>query len=440
MNNKEKLELAKWAVTQAKGFGADEAAVDVANSREIEIECRDQKIDKLQEATQNSMTVRIYTKGRYSGNTTNDLRKDSLSKFIEEAVAMTKYLGEDPYRSLPDSKYYAGLKDADLGICDNSYDEVSADQRVKIARDIETDTRERTDKIVSLTSYYGDGTYESVKVHSNGFEGTRRSTSFSAGVEVGITDGKGGRPSWWDWRTVRFFKDLPPISTYGEFAVERALDRIGQTKIESGAYDMIIENRARASLLGALEGPLSGRNLQQKNSCLDGKLGQKVFSDKLTVVDDPFMKGGLASRLYDDDGLPSRKRTIIEKGVLKEYLIDWYYSRKLGVEPTGGDTTNVTFELGTRSLDEMVKDMKKGILVTGFIGGNSNDTTGDFSFGIIGTYVEDGKLIKPVNEMNVSGNILQFWSSLVEVGNDPYTYSSLQRPTMYFKDVQFSGV
>jgi PmbA protein len=169
-------------------------------------------------------------------------------------------------------------------------------------------------------------------------------------------------------------------------------------------------------------------------------LGEKVFSDKLTVVDDPFVKGALASRLYDDDGLPCRKRTIIEKGVLKEYLIGWYYSRKLGTEPTGSEITNITFELGTRSLDEMVKEMKKGILVTGFIGGNSNDTTGDFSFGITGIYVENGKPVKPVNEMNVSGNLLQFWSSLVETGNDPYTYSSLQRPSMYFKDIQFSGV
>lgn len=439
MTNKEKLELAKWVVAQAKKAGANEAAVDLASSRQIEIEYRQAKMDKLQESTENGLNLSVFADNRYSSHSTNDIKKESLGKFVEEAVAMTKYLSEDPLRTLPDPKYYQGMKEVDLGIADSNYDAVTSDQRVKLAREIEEYTLPLSDKILSCTSSFNDGIYESVKVHSNGFEGSRLSTVFSAGVEVAVTDGKGGRPSSWDWKTVRRFKDLPTADTYGKFAVERALARVGGEKMESGSYDVIVENRARTSLLSALQGPISGRNLQQKNSCLEGKLGQKIFSDKLTIVDDPFIKGALGSRTYDDDGFPTRKRFLVEKGVLKEYLIDWYYSRKLGVEPTGGSPTNVTFELGTRSLDEMVKGMQKGVLITGFIGGNSNSTTGDFSYGIFGSYVEDGKLVKPISEMNISGNILEFWSQLVELGNDPYQYSSIQRPSMYFKDVALSG-
>ncbi|UCG62535.1 MAG: TldD/PmbA family protein [Candidatus Zixiibacteriota bacterium] len=440
MNNKERLELAHWTVAQAKKAGASEAAVWVGNSREIEIEYREKRIDKLQESTENGLGLSVYLNGRYSNNNTNDLRKETLGRFIEEAVAMTKYLGEDPYRSLPDPKYYEGRKDIDLDICDAKYDSVTSDQRVKLARDAEDHALSLSDKIVSCSASYSDGIYESVKVHSNGFEGSQRSTAYSLGVDVAVTDDKGARPRAWDWKTVRHFNELPAPPTYGDQAVEKALASIGQTKIESGSYDIIVENRARASLLGALEEPMNGSNLQQKNSCLEGKLGEQVFSELLTVREDPFIKGALGSGLYDPDGFPRRKRTIVEKGVLKEYLIDWYYSRKLGVEPTGAYLSNVIFELGNRSLDEMIKSMDKGILITGFIGGNSNATTGDFSFGIVGKYVEGGKVIKPINEMNISGNILEFWKQLVEIGNDPYQYSSLMRPSMSFKGASLTGV
>jgi PmbA protein len=131
---------------------------------------------------------------------------------------------------------------------------------------------------------------------------------------------------------------------------------------------------------------------------------------------------------------------MIDKGVLKSYYIDTYYGKKLGMEPTSGSSTNIVLDYGTKSLEEMVKEMKKGILITSFIGGNSNSTTGDFSFGIIGRYVEDGKIIKPVHEMNISGNFTDLLNQLVEVGNDPYIYSSLRLPSLHFKDVQFSGI
>jgi len=441
MNQKERLELAKWVAARTKKAGANEASVEITYSRGVDVECRDQKIDKLEESTQSNLALRVFLDNRYSSNSTNDLRKESLEKFIDEAVAMTKYLSEDPYRTLPDPKYYEGLNSSiDLKIRDGSYDSVSSDRRVKMARDIEDDALGRSDKIISCSSFFGDGVFESVKVHSNGFEGTRSSSIFQAGVSVGVDDGQGGRPSGYDYRTYRFIKDLPTADVFGKRAVDRALARIGQAKIDSGTYDVIIENMARASVLGALQDPLSGRNLQQKNSCFDGKLGEQVFSELLTVSEDPHIPGALGSQLYDDDGMPCKKRTIIDKGVLKEFLINWYYSRKLGVEPTGGDLTNVVFNLGERSCDEMVKGLERGVFITGFIGGNSNPTTGDFSFGITGHLVEGGQLVKPINEMNISGNILEFWKHLVELGNDPHPYSSLMRPSMYFKEVNLTGV
>lgn len=440
MNTKERIELAHWAISAAKASGAADASVNISNSRAVEIEYRDGQLDKVKESTQNSLSINLYVDGKFSGHSTNDLRRDTLGKFVDDAVAMTKYLTEDQYRRLPDPKYYQGQQALDLELRDDDYDTVKADQRVSMARELQDLTGVRSDKIISSTAGYYDDESKSVKVHSNGFEGTRHSTAFSYGVEVTVDDGQGGRPSDWEYATTRYLGDIPNPADVAKSAVDRALGKIGQAKIESGLYDMVLVNRAATRPLYALYGPMTGRALQQKRSFLDGMLGKQITSDKLTLIDDPFVKRGLGSRTFDGEGMAARKRTLIDKGVLKEYIIDCYYARKLEVEPTGGSTANLVFELGDKSVDGFIKDVTKGILVTSFIGGNSNGTTGDYSWGIQGMLIENGKLVKPVNEMNISGDLLELWGNLVALGNDPYQYSSMRRPSFHFKDVQFAGL
>jgi PmbA protein len=440
MNITDKLELAHWTADLAKKQGADEAAVDVANSRDVEIAHREGKIETLKESTQNGLSINIYAGGRYSGHSTNDLRKSTLENFVGEAVAMTKYLSEDPFRALPDPKYYEGRKEMDLKTNDSNHDNLTSEARVDMAREIEEIALAQSDKILSCTSFVSDSRWERVKVHSNGFEGHSQGTSYSAGAEVTVTDGEGGRPQDWDWTTVRMHRDLPSAQQLGTSAVNRTLAKIGSTKLESGRYDMVVENRNGRRLLGALRGAMSGRALQQKASFLDGKLNQSITSDVLTWTDDPFIERGLGSRLYDDDGMPTKRRVVVDKGVLKTYFIDCYYARKLGVEPTGGSGSNAIFELGDSSLDEIIGQMERGIFITTFIGGNSNATTGDFSYGIMGQLVENGKIIKPVSEMNIAGNMNDLFGRLAQVGNDPYMGSSWRIPTLLFKDVEFSGL
>ncbi|MBU8932455.1 MAG: TldD/PmbA family protein [candidate division Zixibacteria bacterium] len=440
MDTKGRLELAHWVAKTARAVGAADAAVDIYRSRSVEVEFRDGQLDLVKESTQNSLNIDVYVDDRFSGHSTNDLRRDSLGSFIKKAVAMTKYLGKDVFRKLPDPKYYKDIKAIDLKLVDDSYDSVEAAQRVKMARNLQELTAGKSDKIISSTAGYYDGDNESIKVHSNGFEGITQSTVFSVGVQVTIDDGNGGRPTDWDYATTRFLSNIPDAETQAQAAVDRVVAKVGQAKIESGQMDMVVVNRAAGNPLYALYGPMGGRALQQKRSFLEGKLGEKIASDQLTVIDDPFIERGLGSRHYNGEGMAARKRTLIEKGVLKEFLIDCYYGRKLGVDPTGGSTSNVIFTYGDKSLDDLIAGVSKGILVTSFIGGNTNGTTGDFSWGLIGMLIEDGKIVKPVNEMNISGNLEGLWGNLVAVGNDPYLYSSLRRPSFHFKDVQFAGL
>ncbi len=440
MNTKESLALAHWTVDLAVKKGADEAAVNLTNRRDIEVEIREQKVDKLKESTQNGLSIQVYVNHRYSSQSTNDLRKESLERFIGEAVAMTKYLSEDKYRGLPDPKWYQGRADIDLKTYDQSYESLSSGERVAFAKAAEDAARTASDKVITCTAGFSDSEYASVKVHSNGFAGTTTGTVFSAGASATVKGNGEGRPSDWEWKTFRFRREMPDPASLGNSAVQRALAKIGQQKIDSGMYDLVIDNRSASRFIGILIGPMSASSIQQKRSFLDGKLGQKIASEQFTLIDDPHIVSGFGSRLYDGDGIATKRRVMIDKGILKQFYVDWYYGQKLGWDPTVGGTTNVVFAYGDKSLDELVSQMKKGIVVNSFIGGNSNSVTGDFSVGIIGHYVENGQIVQPVNEMNISGNLTEVLNQLVEMGNDPWVYSSWRRPSMYLRDIQFSGV
>ena len=297
-----------------------------------------------------------------------------------------------------------------------------------------------SDLIISTTAGYSDTLYETTRVNSNGFSGQIAGTYFSAGAEVTVRDGDSGRPSDWFYATTRYFQDLPTPAELGREAAQRALQKIGQKKIESGSYTMIVENRAGRRLLGMLTRPMNAHSLQQKRSYLDGMLDQRIASDILTLIDDPFMPKGIGSRWFDGEGLAARKRVMIEDGILRQFYIDNYYGHKLQMEPNSGSASNSLFAPGDLSPAEMIAQVEKGIFVNGFIGGNFNSTTGDFSYGIVGMLIEKGKLVKPVNEMNISGNGREFWHKLRAVGNDPYPYSSVRMPALLFEDIQFSGV
>jgi PmbA protein len=440
MNSKERLELARWAASQAKKYGANEASVNIVNSRDIEILHHDGKLENLKESTQNSLTLYVYANQRYSGHSTNDIRRESLSKFITDAVDMTKYLSEDPYRNLPDPKYYQGLAAIDLKLRDDAYESVESNQRVKIARDLEEAIKAQSDKVVSCSGEYGDTYAESVKVNTNGFEGEETGTYFYSGVELYIEDDKGGRLADYAVAYTRHFKDLPTPDELAKEAVTRVNKKIGQSKIESGVYDMLVENRAARGVIYNLYNAMGGRALQQRATCLEGKLDKQIASEKLTLNDDPLLPGGLGSQLYDSEGMAAKKRMIIDKGIFKDFFISSYYARKLETEPTTASYSNMIVSPGTRSLEEIIKSMEKGIYVTSFVGGNSNQVTGDYSFGIVGLLVENGQIIKPVNEMNITGNLLKSLMDLEEIGNDPYMYSSRRIPSLYFKNIQFSGV
>jgi len=438
----ELYEVAERCAAIAKQKGASDVAARAYKVRDVSVQWRDGKLEQIGEATTRGVGLQLYVDGRYSSVTSSDLRPEALDAFIADSVAMTRTLAVDPFRSLPDPALYAGQATVDLKLEDPAYATVTAEQRRKLAAELEAASRsvKGADAILSVTTGFNDTRAESVRVHSNGFRGGRVDTSFWTSAQVSVKDGDGRRPEDWSAAGVRFLGELPPSARVGEDAARRALSRLGAKKAESAVLPMVLENRSAGRLVGYLVGPLGGQSLQQKRSFFEGKIGQAIGSEKLHLTDDPLLPKGFGSRLYDGEGMAARTMPLFEAGVLRNYFIDTYYGKKLKAAPTTGGSSNLTWKLGDKDQKALVADVKDGILVTGFLGGNSNGTTGDFSLGVQGYRIRGGQLAEPVAEMNISGNHLELWKRLAVVGNDPYAFSSMRTPTLVFDGVQFAGV
>lgn len=438
MTKQEKYELVHWVIGQALKNGAQEAAAGISDSFSSRIEVRDRKIDKLEQANQNSLGIRLYVDRKYSEHSTNRLRKSDLERFIREAVAATRYLSEDEFRTLPDPDLYYKGGGPQLNNLDPQFTDVLPQRKIDLAFAVENEIAGKDERIISVSANYGDGMGSRVVATSNGFHGETANSYYSLWANVSVKGGD-ARPSA-GWNESAIFFDRLKTAGIGDTALQRALGKIGQRKIDSARLPMIVENVTAARLLSPLVAALSGSAIQQKNSFLIDRLGQKVAAEALTLTDDPHIPGGRASRLFDGEGLESKRISVFEKGILKSYYIDTYYAKKLDVNPTTGSTSNMILEPGGKSLDQMIASLDRGILVTGFNGGNSNGSTGDFSFGIDGFLIEKGAIVQPVSEMNITGNMLQLWANFAEACNDFREDSSWRIPSLLFNDVDFSGI
>jgi len=438
MNTKEKYELANTVMEHALQGGAQQVSVRIYESRSSNIEIRDMNIDSLKEANRSGLSVDLYVDKKYSSHSTNRLKKEDLFKFIDEAIIATRYLAEDEFRQLPDPSLCYKGGGQDLELFDPEMDSIEAGTKIDLAKKVVNEAYKKDERIISVSGYYKDGISSDVMVSSNGFNGDSSSTRVSLSASVSLNTDT-GRPSD-SWNENSLFLNKLITGEIGNKALERAIRKINPKKISSGKYTVLIENRVAGNLLNPVYQALSGSSLYQKQSFLAGKIGKPIASELLTVYDDPLIPSAPGSRLYDGEGFVAVKRPVIEKGILKNYYIDNYYGKKLGLQPTSGSSSNVVFETGKRNLGEMLGSVKSGVLITGFIGGNSNGSTGDFSYGIEGYFIQNGKIVHPVNEMNISGNMNQFWFNLVELGNDIRENESFRIPSLMLKDIDLSGI
>ncbi len=464
MLTEQEIKVADVCLQKALELGADKVRITLNKSLMELFGTLNGELDKVNHCLDRSISVCLFVDGKFGSFSTNRLEVSELDDFLKKAIATVKMLADDPCRDLPDPSRTA--KNAGTGteleLYDSEYPDLTADERHRVALDASIFKKHSGDGLISEEGEYSDSIFDSLVIDSNGLRCRHTETSFEYGVEVTVQDVDGNRFSGYWWDATPMLKDLN-IKDCGETAFRRAMSQIGPVKVESGKYSMVIDSEVASRLVTPVLNALGGYSLQQKNSFMLDSLGKKMFPEWLNIWDRPASVGETGSRLFDSEGVATAETPIIENGVVKEYFINTYMSKKMGVEPTIEDATRPVLlpcvapsiaekvtstssvtdvyssVTGKMCKEELMRMIGDGILVTGFNGGNSNSATGDFSFGVEGFLFKDGKIAHPVREMLITGNLLTLWNNLLAAGNDARFCKSKLIPTLAFENVDFSA-
>lgn len=434
-------DIAQAALDIAMRNGANAARITVNEGYDSSFSILEGELDTLQQSIGAAIFIQLFADGRYGSFSTNKMDKKELDAFIKEAVASTKLLAKDDCRHLPDKALYYKGKEYDLGQNDDTYDSIGPQAKKDFIFSICGETPRNDNRIISICNQYEDTTDETYIIDSNGFEGSSRQTIFSVSTECTVKgEGEGdARPQNYWYDSSMFFNTLR--KGCGKKALERTLMMLGAKKIDSGKYNIIIENTVSSKVVAPIFTALSGASIQQKNSFLIDSKGKKLFPRTLTISDYPHKPSEMGSRFFDSEGLATKDMDIIREGIVGEYFLSTYFASKLKCSPTiESPSLPIILPHGERNSADMMRSIDKGIYITGFNGGNCNGATGDFSFGIEGFFFEKGVISYPIKEMNMTGNILSLWNNVIHIGNDSRDCSRWKIPTLAFEKIDISGI
>lgn len=424
--------MARYALDYALRRGCQQVRALFSAGEENEVEVRDGKVDKLHHSGGCQLSLSLFVDGAYSTISTNRLEREELERFIDKGIINTRFLEKDPYRSLPEEgMYYRGQMN-DFGLYDAGFKSIDVDEKIAMAKGVFDEIVD--ERVISAMAGVADTETYNYLIDSNGFEGEKRRTLYMATAQVSVSGDGDERPEDYFYVNAQHWGRLQKEGI-GVEALNRTIAKIGACRVESGVYDIVVDRRVASSLVSPLISAVRGEALHMKSSFLLDKKGEKIGSDKLTMVDNPRQYDKSGAKLFDNEGIALVGMPIVEGGVLKNYYISNYMSKKMGVPMTQSGSTIIDFGLGDFDTAELIHRLGKGLYITGFNGGNCNSTTGDFSFGIEGFLVENGVIVKPISEMLMTGNMLTFWNNLVETSNDPLEYTAWKLPSFWFTDV-----
>jgi len=442
-------QLAADVLARAKRCGATEADIVVADGETFSVQVRVGVVDRLSKAREKRMGLRVFVGKRSACTSTSDFSTESLHRLVDETCTLAKAVVPDEVSGLPDALQMA--KDwPDLDLYDST--KLDPDHQIELAKRAEAAAMTEDQRITNSEGADFDSSSGRVVLgNSHGFIGEYRSSSFSLAVSPIATDSESGgmqRDSWYEVQ--RKFGKLSSPESIGQEAARRTLRRLGARKVATKRVPVIFDQETAGSLLGNLCSAVSGFGLYKRASFLLDQLGNRIASDLITVYDDGRMEGGLGSRPFDGEGLATRKNTIVERGVLKSYLLDTYSGKKLGLASTGNASrsvgespsvgpTNFYLVPGGKSPQDIVESVKDGLYVTELIGFGINMVTGDYSRGACGFWIENGELAYPVEEITIAGNLKQMFQDIEMVGNDLVLRGRVSSPTLKITELMIAG-
>ena len=442
----EEMALAEYSLGYALSQGASKVRITLNKSLLNLIGVLNGDVDKVSHALDRSLQLALFVDGRFGTFSSNRLDREGLEAFVREAIATVKMLEPDPLRDLPAPERLSAdaVTGRELDLYDPAYDSLTAPERREMAlRSMAWPRRKELEQgwqLIAEEGEYSDSVFDTLVLDSQGLRARHTETSFEIGYESTVEDAAGNRYAnyWWD-ATPRL-QELA-LEDCARKAALRAAAAIGPQTIPGGKYTLIVDSECASKLVTPLVNALGGYSLQQKNSFLCDSLGKQLFPACLTILDKPRSRGETGSRLFDSEGVATREAPIIEKGVVRQYFLSTYMARKLDMTPTVEDATRVAIQPvgGCVTQEDVLRKVGDGVLVTAFNGGNSNAATGNFSYGIEGFLVKDGKIQHPVHEMLITGNFLTLWGQLVAAAQDARPCMSRLVPTLAFENIDFSA-
>lgn len=446
------LELGRSVVDRAIAAGADVAEAGAHSGSHLSVKVRMGEPELVEEAGSRALGLRVMLGQRVASTYTSDLSEAGQRTLIEDALELASLSESDEFAGPPErSDLSVKSQWKDLDTFDDSVSQISADDALALSlrgerAAFDFDSRITNSEGASFTRARG----VSALVTSGGFAGSDYGTYASIVVNP-IADDEGGKKrSGYHWSASRHYVDLEDSQAVGEEAARRTIAQLGAKKLPTQELPVVFDKDAARSILGLFAGCILGGAIWRKSSYLVDRVGTRVASELVDIVDDPLLPRAPGSRAFDGEGLLSRRNVVCESGVLKSYLMDTYSARKLGLKSTGSasrspsggispSSSNLILRASSRSRDELVADTKHGLYVTGMMGFGFNGVTGDFSRGASGFLIEDGKLSDPVSEVTISLNLDQLLQRIDAVANDLDHRTAVASPTFRVSSMTLAG-
>jgi PmbA protein len=433
-------------LTDARKAGADAADVIAVEGMSLSVAFRLGLPEKVELAEGSDIGLRVFLGQRQAIVSSADRSPAALADLVERAVAMAREVPEDPFCGLASPQQLAATI-APLDGCDPV--EPSTATLIDWARRAEDAARAVPGVTNSEGAEASWGQNSIALAATNGFATRYQVSSSSISASVLAGDAAQGMERDYDYQSAVYGADLRSPEDIGASAGRRAVKRLGARKMPTNRLPVIFDPRVSSGLLGHLAGAINGSAIARGTSFLKDKMGQQIFPGSISVIDDPHRPRGLRSKPCDGEGLPNRRRTIIDQGVLTSWILDLRSSRQLGLESTGHaargtggppspSVTNFWLEAGDVTLSEMIADIRAGFYVTELIGMGVNGVTGDYSRGAAGFWIENGEILFPVHEMTIAGNLTDMFQNL-SAANDLVFRTGIDSPTLRVDGMTIAG-
>jgi PmbA protein len=392
----------------ARNEGATDAAVAVNNDRGFSVDVRMGEVETVAFSEDKGVGLTVYFGQRKGAASSTDTSPAALESMVKAACDIARVSAADPCFGLAD-KELMSKNHPDLDLF-HPWD-VTPQQAIEIALKCESHALSLDERItnsdgVSVSSYESHHAY----ANTHGAEGYIYATRHSISCSVIAKEGDEMQRDY-DYTTVRNARDLVDTDTIAKNAVERAVSRLGAKQVKTQMAPVVFSSRVSSSLLSSFVNAISGSNLYRKNSFLLNSVGQQLFPDFVRIYEQPHLPGGLGSSPIDGEGVSTRPNVLVDKGILLQYVLGSYSARKLGLQTTANSdgVHNLTIDPTAGDLDDLLKRMNTGLLVTELMGQGINGITGDYSRGASGYWVEDGVIQYPVDEITIAGNLKEMF-------------------------------